>query len=125
MKRLDRIGLLLMSLIWIISYILKHNMSYNNYSEEKIRLIQLTIDYFITFGYCIGTALISIYYGKKEKDKITKHLFYGTITILNLSIVGTYLIDLVFDPIFGTTKVIWAIIITSIISLCVYLFKRK
>lgn len=114
-----------MSLVWVISYVLKHNISYGGYNQCQKELIQLSIDYFITFGYCIGTSLVTIYFASKELNKKAKHLFYGTLTILNLSIVSAYVIDLLADSIFGTTKVIYVIILTTIISLCIYLFSDK
>lgn len=116
MIKLDKIGFIILSIVWPLSYYLKH---------INHIVSQLVVDYFITFGYCIGTALITYYYGKKCTNLKKKILFYYAIAILNVSIVATYLIDLVVDSLFGTTKVIWSIIITFIISLCVYLSSRK
>jgi predicted permease len=100
-------------------------MKYEGYTDAQKIFIQLAIDYYITFGYCIGTGLLALYYGLKEQDKRKKHLFYYAIVILNFSIVAAYLIDFVTDPLFGTTKVIWAIIFTTILTLCIYLFKVR
>ena len=61
MIKLNKIGFIILSLVWSVSYYLKH---------INHIVSQLVVDYFITFGYCIGTALITIYYGKKEQDKI-------------------------------------------------------
>jgi hypothetical protein len=116
MSKLNKIGFLILCSVWIVGYPLKHMVHI---------VTQLTVDYFITFATCIGIALISMYYGKLSENRKEKHLFYGTITILNLSIVITYLIDLAFDSIFGTTKVIFVILTTSIISLCIYFCKVK
>lgn len=116
MKYLNKIGFIVLSLVWFVSYYMKH--------VDPVKL-QLAVDYFITFGYCIGTALIAFYYGKKETNKKAKFLFYYAIAILNVSIVITYLIDFVVDDFFGTTKVIWSILLTAIFSLCIYLFSYK
>ncbi len=114
--RLDNIGFIILCTVWAISYYFKH-------ISDLIH--QIVIDYYITFGYCIGTSLIAYYYGKKCKKRRKKILFYYTIAIYNISIVITYLIDFVIDDFFGTKKVIYTILLTTFISLCIYLFKPR
>jgi len=113
---MNKIGFIILSLVWGISYFLKYIDPVSN---------QLAVDYFITFGYCTGTALITYFYGKQEKNRNSKILFFYTIAIYHTSIIIAYLIDFLVDDFFGTTKNIWTIIITTIISLCIYFFKRN
>ena len=113
---MNKLGFAILSLVWVVSYFLKHIDPVNN---------QLAVDYFITCGYCIGTALIAYFYGKRETNRKTRILFFYTIAIYNISIVFAYLVDFIADSLFGTTKLIWTIIITTTISLCIYFFKRN
>jgi len=113
---MNKIGFIILSLVWVISYFLKYIDPVNN---------QVIVDYFITFGYCLGTALIAYYYGKSEKNINARILFFYTIAILNVLIIFTYLIDFIADDLFGTTKVIFTIITTTIISLCIYFYNLR
>ena len=120
---LIKIGLIIFCLVWIISYYFKHIFI----DVVNIELQQTIIDYFITIGYCAGTAIISFHFYMKEKAKgeARDYLLYFTVMALSLLIIGTYIIDLLFDSFFGTTKVFWSIIITATFSLCTYFLKRK
>lgn len=114
--KLNTIGFIILSIVWPLSYYLKY---------IKSGVPQILVDYIITIGYCIGTALIAYYYGKKCKRFRKKVLFYYSIAILNISIVIAYIIDFAADSFFSTKKVIYTIILTSVISLCIYLFSPR
>ena len=115
MKNLDKIGFIILFLVWPVSYYLKYIDPVNN---------QIFVDYLITFGYCAGTSIIAYHYGRKQKNW-PKHLFYYSIAIFGIAIILTYLIDLAIDDLFGTTKVIWSFIITISICIIIYLFGSK
>jgi hypothetical protein len=109
-------------LILFFAYPLNYTMRYNfNVGLEATS----KANYLFIFMICLGIGLMAYHEGKKEKDRGKKYLFYYTISVFNFSVIMTYLIDLLVDPIFQTGKVIWSIFITTIISLCIYFCKRK
>lgn len=113
---MNKLGLLILFLSFPLNYILKYNIGIGD----------IKADYASTFMICIGISFIAHYFGKfQAKSKKEKYLFFYPIVIFNLSIVITYLIDLLIDPIFQTGKVIWSFIFTTFITLCIYLFWGK
>jgi len=111
---MNKLGYLILFLAFPISYTLIHFLG-----------LKLIGDYTFIFMICSGVALLSFMQSQNETNRKVKHLFYYAISIFNVSIILMYIIDLMFDSIFGTAKVIWTIIITTIISLCIYLFRDK
>ena len=111
-----KLGFVLLFLAHPLNYFLKYNMDLKDYRA----------DYISTFMMCIGLSFIAYYFGKYlAKSKKEKYLFFYPIAIFNLSLVLIYSIDLLIDPIFHTSKVIWSFIITTFITLCIYLFSQK
>ena len=112
---MKKIGYIILVSVWIVSYSLKH--VYPVFSA-------LFIDYLITFGYCLGTSIIAYYEFKKEKNRWARYMFWNVIIVLGGAIITTYIIDLVFDDLIGTYKVLWSILLTTIGSLCIYFLQR-
>jgi len=61
----------------------------------------------------------------KERDKLKKYLIYRNCIILGGVVILTYIIDLIFDQLIGTAKIIYWAIVLTIASICVYFYKLK
>jgi len=113
---MKKTGYIILATVWPISYFFKY---------EWPIFETIVIDYYITIGYCIGMSMLAYDDSKKEKNKWAKHMFYYVITALGLGIVLTYSIDFIIDDLWGTSKLIWSIIIATFISLCFSFYKKR
>lgn len=112
---MNKIGLIILFFAFPMNYTLKYNL----------KIGDIKADYASTFMMCIGLSIIAFYFGKYSESRKAKYLYFYPIAIFNLSLVLTYSIDLLIDPIFQTGKIIWSFIIATFLSLCIYLLWGK
>ena len=117
---MKKLGFIILFLVWPLSYYFKHIQPI---FDEGLN--QLVIDYFITFGYCLGTSLAAYAEFKKEANRWVKYMFWNVIIVMGVAVILTYLIDFVVDDLLETSKLIWSIMIATFVSLCIYYFKRN
>ena len=113
---MKKLGFIILFLVWPLSYYFRFIKPFDN---------QLIVDYFITFGYCLGTSILAYSEFKKEVNIWVKYMFWNVIIVMGVAIILTYLIDFIIDDLFETSKLIWSIIIATFVSLCIYYFKRN
>lgn len=117
---MNKLGLIILFLAFPVNYVIKYNLGID--LDKDFALIA---DLSSTLMSCTGIAFIAYYFGRYEKKKVVKILYYYAIAIFNVSIVLIYLIDYLIDPIFETGKVLWGVIFAATLSLCIYLVSDK